>query len=200
MLGAHIVNQLLQRGFRVRGTSRTEKKIQPLAQKWQADFGDRFEAVIIEDLAKEGALKDAMKGEPYPPSCSCNADLTQTDTSAVAHVASDLSFGTDIKLIDGVVAMTESILKQAQETSTVKRVVLTSSLAALIVAEPDLPGHVDEKSWNEAAIKLARELPEDDPRKAPNVYYASKAKGEQAAWRFVEQHKVSRSPSFSSPR
>ena len=46
-----LVRKLLERGFSVRGTVRSESKIAQLKQAF-ADFGEKFEGVIVEDITK----------------------------------------------------------------------------------------------------------------------------------------------------
>ena len=46
-----LVRKLLERGFSVRGTVRSESKIAQLKQVF-AEFGDKFEGVIVEDITK----------------------------------------------------------------------------------------------------------------------------------------------------
>lgn len=62
-IGSHIVDQLLEAGYRVRGTTRNLKKIQNLSALWQKKFGSgRFEAITVEDMATEGVFDEAIKG------------------------------------------------------------------------------------------------------------------------------------------
>lgn len=88
--------------------------------------------------------------------------------------------------------MTERILASAKRTPSIKRVVLTSSSGAGVVAKPGVEVFIDETSWNEESKTLARTVEVNDPMKPVWVYYASKAEGEQAAWRFVKEEKVRR--------
>ena len=46
-----LVRKLLERGFFVRGTVRSESKIAQLKQVF-SEFGDKFEVVIVEDITK----------------------------------------------------------------------------------------------------------------------------------------------------
>lgn len=63
-LGSAIVFQLLQQGFRVRGTTRTASKLDLFKEKAEKQFGPgSFEVVEVRDLSVKGALDDALKGE-----------------------------------------------------------------------------------------------------------------------------------------
>jgi nucleoside-diphosphate-sugar epimerase len=55
-IAAWVVKTLLERGFRVRGTVRSSAKGEYLANLFKA-HGDRFEYVIVEDIAKVGIPK-----------------------------------------------------------------------------------------------------------------------------------------------
>ena len=45
------IRKLLERGFSVRGTVRSESKITPLKQVF-AEFGDQLEVAVVEDITK----------------------------------------------------------------------------------------------------------------------------------------------------
>ena len=50
-----IVRTLLERGFAVRGTVRTEEKGEFMIEYFKSlGYGDKFEVVIVEDIAKVG--------------------------------------------------------------------------------------------------------------------------------------------------
>ena len=62
-IGSHIIDQLLQLDYKVRGTVRTEAK-----GKWVQDYFDekyghgKLELVVVSDMSKRGAFDDAVKG------------------------------------------------------------------------------------------------------------------------------------------
>jgi nucleoside-diphosphate-sugar epimerase len=68
-IGSHIIDQLLQLDYRVRGTVRTEAK-----GKWVQDYFDekyghgKLELVVVPDMSKKGAFDDAVKGNCGPRS------------------------------------------------------------------------------------------------------------------------------------
>lgn len=105
---------------------------------------------------------------------------------AVIHTASPFHFNvTDTKkdLLDPAINGTTGILQAIKKHApTVKRVVVTSSFAAIISANAQ-PGHVySEKDWN----PITEEQAWKDP---PSGYRASKTFAEKAAWDFVEVEK-----------
>jgi nucleoside-diphosphate-sugar epimerase len=59
-IGAHVFSQLIEKSYSVRGTVRTEAKADFFKKKYpDADM----DFVIVEDIAQQGAFKDAVKGE-----------------------------------------------------------------------------------------------------------------------------------------
>lgn len=60
---SHVANELLQRGYRVRGTARNEQKGSYMSDMYQKLYGtDAFEPVVVPDLNIAGALDEAVKG------------------------------------------------------------------------------------------------------------------------------------------
>ena len=58
-IGAHVFSQLIQKGYSVRGTVRSQAKADFFKKKYpDADLS----FVIVEDIAQPGAFKDAVKG------------------------------------------------------------------------------------------------------------------------------------------
>jgi uncharacterized protein YbjT (DUF2867 family) len=50
-IGAHVVRELLENGYRVRGTVRSENKAAHLHKIFER-FGDRFDTVVVEDFLR----------------------------------------------------------------------------------------------------------------------------------------------------
>ncbi|KIJ56318.1 hypothetical protein M422DRAFT_23608 [Sphaerobolus stellatus SS14] len=166
-----VVKENISRGYFVRGTVRSTSKGEYL----KGLFGDRFEYVIVEDVAKDGAFDEAVK-----------------DMDAVLHTASPFHYNVEDPqdLIGPAVGGTASILKSVLKNgANVKRVVITSSNAAIApMSKPDdLPKIFDEASWNNTAV----EVTEKEGRHAHpgQIYRASKVLAERAAWEFVDSHK-----------
>lgn len=171
-IGSHVANTLLELGYRVRGTVRSDKPW--LTELFKNKYGEGvYEQVIVPRLDDPEALEKIL-----------------TDVAGVASVASDMTFGEDPNtVIPWVVKATESILAAAAKQPSVKRVVLTSSAFAASLVVPDQKNYVDESTYNEAAIKAAWDPNTPKEFKAAVVYSASKAEGERAAWKWVEEHK-----------
>ena len=166
-IATHLVQQLLQQGrFRVRGTVRSlrqEEKVRPL-RELAYDF--KYPLRLIEaDLNKPHTWAKAVNGCTY-----------------VFHVASPFPIKNprDIQrdLIDPAVNGTKNVLKACALAGTVKRVVLTSSVAAVSSGATgncgNPAGHVySEKDWSTEA------------NCAP--YERSKLLAEVAAWNYVKE-------------
>ncbi|KAA1477465.1 D-lactaldehyde dehydrogenase [Dentipellis sp. KUC8613] len=169
-IAAWVVRTLLEQGYSVRGTVRTASKGDHL-KKIFSSYGDKFELVVVEDITKDGAFDEAVKG----------VDL-------VEHTASPFHFNINhpddliVPAVKGTTSILNSILKNG---SSVKRVVLTASCACVL--KPGIVGKWDETSWNEPSILEVQEK----GTKAPGIamYRASKTLAEKAAWEFVETHK-----------
>ncbi|EMD31995.1 hypothetical protein CERSUDRAFT_119302 [Gelatoporia subvermispora B] len=168
-----LVQSLLEQGFAVRGTVRSEQKAEHL-RKVFAPFGDKLELVIVEDITKEGAFDDAVQG-----------------VSAIAHTASPFHTRADEpdELIVPAVQGTTSVLRSAARFGgpALKRIAVTSSCAAVL--DPGAPRLFSEADWNEASVAEVRA----HGRAAPGIakYRASKTLAERAAWAFYEENKAS---------
>ncbi|KAG8959163.1 methylglyoxal reductase (NADPH-dependent) gre2 [Tulasnella sp. 419] len=161
---------LLEKGFRVRGTVRSKGKGEYLRGIY-SEYDGKFEYVIVEDMAKSGAFDEAVKG-----------------IDGIAHTASPVSLTADEpnELIIPALHGTLSILESAKKYgSDVKRVVVTSSLAAALEPHPH-PYVYTEVDWCDYALK---EVEEKGREATPMMKYrASKVMAERAAWNFVKEH------------
>ena len=73
-LATWVVKKYLEAGYSVRGTVRSLSKSAFLNDKF-GHYGDRFELVVVEDITKDGAFDEAVKG-----------------VDAIAHTASPVHF------------------------------------------------------------------------------------------------------------
>lgn len=92
-------------------------------------------------------------------------------------------------MLDPAVIGTTGILKSIKKSApSVKRVVITSSFAAIVdPSKGNWPGHdYSEEDWNPITQKEAEESP-------VSAYRASKTFAEKASWDFLEKEK----PNFS---
>ncbi|RFN54532.1 hypothetical protein FIE12Z_1187 [Fusarium flagelliforme] len=174
-VASHVTRQLLQRGYKVRGTVRDQSKAQWLIDdhfKSYAESGS-YELVTVSDISAAGAFDEAAKG-----------------VSAVAHIASILDFDPNPNnVVPQTVAGVTSILESASNESSVTRFVFTSSMAAAVYPMSEQDGVIDRSSWNEFAVKAAWAPPPYEALRAMLVYAASKVAAEQALWKYVKDNK-----------
>ena len=112
--------------------------------------------------------------------------------SGVIHVASVVNMDPDPdRVIPVVVASTLGLLKSAAANEGVKRFVLTSSATTAAMPKPNDTSVITSNSYNEESVLLADNLPDElsDMQKGGIVYGASKVKGEQALWKWVEDNR-----------
>lgn len=161
-IASHLVAELLGRGYRVRGTVRSlghSAGYRHLTALPGA--AERLELVEAE-LGTPGAFDAALAGVTH-----------------VLHTASPYTLEAkdpQRDLVDPAVRGTENVLASAANSGTVRRVVLTSSMAA-VTDEPEGERVLDEADWNTKST-LQR-----------NPYYLSKTLAERAGWDFVTREK-----------
>lgn len=63
-VGSHVAEKLLQQGYMVRGTVRNITRCQWLLKLFEEKYGKgKFELAMVEDMARDGAYDQAVKGE-----------------------------------------------------------------------------------------------------------------------------------------
>ena len=155
-------------------TVRDQEKVDKIKEAYPNYGKDKLDFSIVPDIAQEDAFEEAVKSDP--------------PFEAVIHTASPFHFNvTDVQkqLLDPAVIGTTGILKSIkQHAPTVKRVVITSSFAAIINPfKLAWPEHTySEEDWSPLTQEQALENP-------VNGYRASKTFAEMAAWDFVEKEK-----------
>jgi nucleoside-diphosphate-sugar epimerase len=159
-IGSYCILQLLEAGHQVRTTVRNlarEGDVRAMLKRGGADAGDRL-SFFAADLEKDSGWKEAVFGCEY-----------------VLHVASPFPPGTPTHEDDLIVPAREGALRvlRASRDAGVKRVVLTSSFAAVGYGKIPQGRPFNETDWT-------------DPT-APGLgaYTKSKTIAERAAWDFV---------------
>lgn len=62
-IGSHVIDQLLQLGYKVRGTVRSPKKAAWVKEMFEKKYGaGMFELVEVADMSTPGAFDEAIKG------------------------------------------------------------------------------------------------------------------------------------------
>ncbi|KAF2805675.1 NAD(P)-binding protein [Mytilinidion resinicola] len=170
-VAAHVLNSFLQRGYNVRGTVRSEATAEKVKQT-HSKYLKQLSFAIVKDVAVPGAFDEAVK-----------------DVDGVVHTASP--FVMDVEdnerdLLNPAVKGTTEILKAIKKNNPiVKRVVITSSFAALVdLSQGTRVGYTyTEADWNPVTW--------DEAKTGPGgvAYCASKVFAEKAAYEFVEKEK-----------
>jgi dihydroflavonol-4-reductase len=159
-IASHIVRQLLEDGYRVRGTVRDPQLVEAEGHLTGLPGAEESLELVGADLLTPHAFDGPVAGCEY---------VIHTASPYVIHVEDPRR-----DLIDPALEGTVSILESCAAATAVKRLVLTSSAAA-ITDQAD--GHVNtEHDWNDRS-SLTR-----------NPYYYSKTLAERVAWDFMEVH------------
>lgn len=174
-VASHIIHEFLSAGYNVRGTLRSSSALSKLTAA-QGPLSSRLSFAIVPDMSAPGALDAALKG-----------------VSGVIHTASPFILApksNEEDLLKPAISMTVNVLAAAAAHPEVKRVVITSSFASILDLLAGLrPGYsYSEKDWNPVTYQEAA-----DATSGAFAYCASKKLAEEAAWKWVEEHK----PAFS---
>jgi nucleoside-diphosphate-sugar epimerase len=159
-VGAHCILQLLDAGYRVRTTVRSltrEPDVRAMLKVGGAEPGDKLEFVAA-DLLSDDGWPAAVKGVDY-----------------VLHVASPFPPTQPKNADDLIIPAREGALRvlRAARDAKVKRVVLTSSFAAIGYSTPPVGRPFDETDWT-------------NPNDNVTPYVKSKTLAERAAWDFIQ--------------
>lgn len=173
-VGTHVVLEALQAGYRVRGSVRRQTQVEKLKQFFGPKSSAEF--VIVPDITKPDAYDGVLDG-----------------VSFVCHVASPLpSQSTNWRkdYIDPAVSGTITMLRAAQKVSSIKKVVITASIADLTPWSgwPSPEEAVTEDHEYELNVDLNLDF--ETPFRA---YHASKILAAKASHEFFAQEK----PHFS---
>ena len=158
-VGAHVTKALLAAGYRVRGTVR--------------DAADAGKTAHLGALPNSGSLDLATADLRDERSF----DWAFSGCDGICHVASPVSFKPKnpvADIIEPAVEGTLNVLRAAARAGSVRRVVLTSSTAAVHGFEAPSGAHLTERDWNDTST--ARQ----------SAYLRSKVLAERAAWDFVK--------------
>eukprot|EP00919_Chromeraceae_sp_WS-2016_P020736 GHVR01049228.1.p1 GENE.GHVR01049228.1~~GHVR01049228.1.p1 ORF type:complete len:217 (+),score=43.90 GHVR01049228.1:63-713(+) len=159
-IAAHIVSQLLNKGYTVRGTVRDLKNTESYKHLTDLQGSNKLQLVEANCLKPDG-WKDAVSGCEY-----------------VMHTASPYKIvvkDPQKDLVDPALLGVQHVLEECRKAASVKKLVLTSSVAA-ISDEFDDEILYDESVWNTKST-LNR-----------NPYYYSKTIAEREAHSFIEKN------------
>ena len=140
-IGSHCVRELLERGYRVRGTVRSpsdEAKTGHLRRLGDVEL-------VAADLSLPGSFDSAV-----------------ADCEFVLHTASVVVLSAkdgQREIVDPSVNGTRNVIDACAKSSSVRRVVQTSSVAAILDSEIPISHRFTEADWNESAT--VKDLPYD---------------------------------------
>lgn len=182
--GLHIVDQLLYRGFRVRGTVRDAEKAVWTAKLFRDRHGaGRFMTAIIPDMAAQHAFDLAVRG-----------------CAGVVHVASVTAPSANPhEVITPSIAGALNALEAAMKEPNVRRVVFTSCASAAVSRDRAVRNVVGGESWNMLDFEDAWAVPaageeeacgcQDERQKVLAVQASAKMQAEQAVWRWYGERR-----------
>ncbi|EPS59559.1 hypothetical protein M569_15245 [Genlisea aurea] len=167
-IAAYLIRSLLEKGCAVRATVRHPEDVDKVGFLWELNGARERLRILKADLLDEGSFDEAVDG-----------------VDGVFHTASPVfvPHGDDVKanLIDPCIKGTMNVLKSCKKSTTVKRVVLTSSCSSIRYRyDIDENTPLNESHWS-------------DPEycKAHNLWYAyAKTTAEREAWRFAEENGI----------
>ena len=125
-VGYRTLIEALSKGYQVRAAIRSESKIAEIkSAKSTLPYLDKLSFVTVPSIEKDGVFDEAVKGVDY-----------------VVHVASPLAIPSDdheATIVQPAIKGTLSILYSALKESSIKRVVITSSVVAVMPEAPTGP-------------------------------------------------------------
>ncbi|KAL3815104.1 hypothetical protein ACJIZ3_016372 [Penstemon smallii] len=166
-IASWLVKLLLQSGYTVKATVRSLSDPTRVEHLKSLEGAEERLHLFEADLINEGSFDSVVDG-----------------CEGVFHTASPVFFKvTDPQkeLIDPALKGTLNVLKSCKKVSSIKRVVITSSMASVMfVKNPSKPGFVDETWFSDP--DLCEEKKE--------WYALSKTLAEKAAWKFAEENGI----------
>ncbi|KAJ5718982.1 NAD-dependent epimerase/dehydratase [Penicillium malachiteum] len=167
-IGSATALEALRRGYRLRICLR--RPCERLTTLLSA-YLEQVQFVFVPDLADEAALEGKLDGADY-----------------IIHIASPLPNGVDkTQYFSPAVRVTTTILREATKVPTIKKMVVTSSIAALIpmIGVPAGTIMKDDNDWDLGVDEAADfTIPGNPEATALHIYHASKILSNKATWDF----------------
>ncbi|RCK67802.1 putative NADPH-dependent methylglyoxal reductase GRP2 [Candida viswanathii] len=175
-IAQEIVKQLIQKGYKVVGTVRSNEKGDSLKSNLAAAglSADNFSYEIVKDISVKGAFDDALKAHP--------------EVTVFLHTASPFHFNIqDVEkelLLPAIEGTNNALSAIKTHGPQIKHVVITSSYVAVgyFFEHTDPSKTVTEDNWNQITYESAKENP-------VKGYFGSKTYAEKAAWDFLKNEK-----------
>ncbi len=165
-IASHCILKLAEAGYKIRGTTRDLSRVASIEKSLTAASDEYAGGAIINidwfltNLKEDKGWDEAMSGCDY-----------------VLHVASPLSLEKPKHEDDLIIPAREGTLRvlNAASKHNIKRVVVTSSVAAIIHGHGNRDGPFTEKDWSNPNAKSC------------SAYSRSKTYAERAAWAFMQE-------------
>jgi len=158
-IAMHCIVQLFEKNYKVRGTLRSPEREAGLRETFSTYIEDNEQLQFVTaDLGQDDGWKEAVQGCQY-----------------ILHVASPFPPAPPNHEDDQIMPAREGALRilKAAVDAKVKRVVMTSSIAAIVIGhDRSVPKIFTEDDWSQL-------------ERGTNAYQKSKTLAEQAAWEFV---------------
>nr|CAD1842678.1 unnamed protein product [Ananas comosus var. bracteatus] len=167
-IAAYLVKALLSKGFKVRATVRDPEDEGKVGFLWSLEGARERLRLVKADLTVEGSFDEAVDG-----------------VDGVFHTASPvfLTYDQNVQetLINPAIKGTKNVLDSCSRSSSVRRVVLTSSCSSIRYRDDaTLISPLNESHWSDTEYC-----------KRYNLWYAySKILAEQEAWRLAKEYKI----------
>jgi dihydroflavonol-4-reductase len=173
-IGSHVAIQLLNKEYSVRGTLRDPGRKDSILR-------------VLKENCPNTDLADFVKGELTNPE-DWNSAMEGMDY--VMHVASPLPFDLKKDENDLIIPAREGTLNvlKAANKHNIKRVILTSSIAAIGHGHEGRNGTYTEDDWTNLKSK-----------KETSPYIKSKTIAESAAWKFVSNPEINMEMAVINP-
>ncbi|KAK1622566.1 NAD dependent epimerase/dehydratase [Colletotrichum phormii] len=174
-IAQHILAQFLAAGHSVRAVVRSQSSVDQLRKTFASYPSPQLDFALVPDIATPGAFDAVLVSDGAP-------------FDVVLHTASPFNFrkgNSNADFLDPAVKGTTEILHGVvRKAPSVKRVIVTSSMAAVIdITKPSIsnPAKIyNESDW----LDVSREDAEASTHPAI-PYVASKKFAEKAAWAFI---------------
>jgi len=167
-IAKHIVLQLLEKGYSVRGSVRNDAKAKEVT------------AAVAPHLTKHDKLEDRLTFAVLDLNSDAGWDKALNGCDALLHTASPFPLTEPKEEDDLIRPAVDGTLRalKAAKSAGIDRVILTSSLAAVAYKDtgPDNGVAYDENDWTDL-----------NSRKS-TAYVKSKAMAERAAWDFAKEN------------
>ncbi|KAB1224976.1 Tetraketide alpha-pyrone reductase 1 [Morella rubra] len=172
-IASWLVKLLLQRGYNVKATVRDPNDPKKTEHLLALDGAKERLSLFKADLQEEGSFDSAIDG-----------------CEGVFHTASPVLYNfsdPQAELIDPAVMGTLDVLRSCAKVSSVKRVVVTSSMAAVLNSGRTITSDVviDETWFSDPAI-----LEKSKVWPSQRWYTLSKTLAEEAAWKFAKENGI----------